>query len=106
MHPGPITFRTAGSSDSARVAELHAASWQSAYRGFLSEAYLDTDVPAERLRVRLRATADSLETVARVLAGLGCPLVVREPPELGVELRQLAANLSSAGCPRCRGGRG
>lgn len=46
--------------------------------------------------VRLRATADSLETVARVLAGLGCPLIVREPPELGVELRRIAANLLAA----------
>lgn len=46
--------------------------------------------------VRLRATADSLETVARVLAGLGCPLIVREPAELGVKLRQLATNLLTA----------
>jgi hypothetical protein len=40
MQPGSIIFRSAVSSDSAPVAELHAASWQSAYRGFLSDTYL------------------------------------------------------------------
>lgn len=51
MSISPITFRTAITSDSLRIAELHAASWQSAYRGFLSNHYLDTGVLAERARV-------------------------------------------------------
>ena len=51
MLSSQITFRTALPSESARVAELHAASWRSAYRGYLSDAYLDTDIVAERARV-------------------------------------------------------
>lgn len=86
MHPGPIIFRTAHSSDSAHVAELHAASWQSAYRGFLSDAYLDTDVPAERLRVwqaRLAQPSDRqyvlLTERGGELVGFVCVLLDVEP---------------------------
>jgi GNAT superfamily N-acetyltransferase len=86
MHPDPITFRTAGASDSPRVAELHATSWQWAYRGFLSDAYLDTDVPAERLRVwqaRLAQPSDRnyvlLAEQRDVLVGFVCVLLDAEP---------------------------
>lgn len=86
MHPGFITFRTAGSPDSARVAELHAASWQSAYRGFLSDRYLDTDVPAERLKVwrsRLAQPSDRqyvlLAEQGDALVGFVCVLLDAEP---------------------------
>jgi ribosomal protein S18 acetylase RimI-like enzyme len=70
-----ITFRIADPSDSARVAELHATSWQSAYRGFLSDAYLDTDVPVERLRVWQARLAQPSERQYVLLAEQGDVLV-------------------------------
>lgn len=86
MHPASITFRTAGSPDSALVAELHAASWQSAYRGFLSDTYLDADVPAERLRVWQSRLAQPskrqyvlLAEQRDVLVGFVCVLLDAEP---------------------------
>ncbi|GAB4448946.1 MAG: hypothetical protein OHK0015_53910 [Chloroflexi bacterium OHK40] len=50
--------------------------------------------------VRFRSTADSLQAVARALAGFGCPLSIREPPELRAELRRLAATLLAAATDR------
>ena len=41
-------LRLARRSDAKAVAALHAASWQRAYRGILSDAYLDRDVLADR----------------------------------------------------------
>lgn len=35
-------------ADATAVAELHAASWRTAYRGILADAYLDSDVGPER----------------------------------------------------------
>jgi predicted DNA-binding transcriptional regulator YafY len=43
--------------------------------------------------VVLRSHVASLEWVAHVLAGMGCPMVVREPDELREELRRLAARM-------------
>jgi len=43
-----MIIREATFDDSAAVAALHAASWRHAYREALSEAYLRTDVEAER----------------------------------------------------------
>jgi len=39
----PVTFR-----DAEVVAALHAASWRDAYRGILTDAYLDGDILGER----------------------------------------------------------
>lgn len=44
---------------------------------------------------RLRARAERLDGMARMLAGLGAPLTVVEPPELRDELRTLAAGLAA-----------
>ena len=44
--------------------------------------------------VLMRGTADSLDGMARLLAGLSCPFVVRKPPELRGEIRRLASNLA------------
>jgi ribosomal protein S18 acetylase RimI-like enzyme len=41
-------IRTARQSDAESVAQLHAASWRIAYRGMLSDAYLDGPIDAER----------------------------------------------------------
>jgi predicted DNA-binding transcriptional regulator YafY len=43
--------------------------------------------------VILRCHAQNLDWVAHFLVGLGFPMVVREPPELGDALRRLAAEL-------------
>ena len=43
--------------------------------------------------VVLRCSTDSPEWLARVLAGLGCALIVHEPPELRAALRRLADRL-------------
>jgi predicted N-acetyltransferase YhbS len=48
---GLVTVRRAGPADADRVADLHAASWRSAYRGMLTDSYLDGPVEAERRAV-------------------------------------------------------
>jgi GNAT superfamily N-acetyltransferase len=45
---GIIVFRTATVADSQRIASLHAESWRSAYRGILSDKYLDGPVNEDR----------------------------------------------------------
>ncbi len=47
----PITLRPMTSADAPVVAALHAESWRSAYRGILSNHYLDQLADAERLAV-------------------------------------------------------
>lgn len=44
----PIALRRAGPGDWAEVAEIHSASWRSAYRGIYPDSYLDEEVPVER----------------------------------------------------------
>lgn len=46
-----MTFRYAASQDAAAVAALHAESWRSAYRGILSEEYLENRAHLERAQV-------------------------------------------------------
>jgi len=46
-----LIYRPATPSDAATVADLHTRSWQLHYRGILSDHYLDTTAPAERLRL-------------------------------------------------------
>jgi GNAT superfamily N-acetyltransferase len=79
-------FRTALPSDSAQVAELHASSWRSAYRGFLTDAYLDGDIMAERARfwqARLAQPSERqlvlLAEEDEVLIGFVCVLLDEEP---------------------------
>ena len=86
MLSSQITFRTALPSESARVAELHAASWRSAYRGYLSDAYLDTDIVAERARVWQARFVPPLDRQYVLLAeqgdalvGFACVLLDAEP---------------------------
>jgi hypothetical protein len=43
-----IEIRIAEPRDTNAIAELHAASWRSAYRGMFADAYLDGDVVQER----------------------------------------------------------
>jgi ribosomal protein S18 acetylase RimI-like enzyme len=44
-----ITIRDARPGDAVRLAEIHALSWQTAYRGLLSDEFLDTLGPTSRL---------------------------------------------------------
>lgn len=48
---GFMKIRDATKSDAIQIAELHAASWRAAYRGMLSDAYLDGDLVGERIKV-------------------------------------------------------
>src|ERR1044071_7204849 len=43
------TLRPATADDTASIANLHAASWIIAYRGLLSDEYLDNDLAGERI---------------------------------------------------------
>lgn len=43
-----IVIRPFDASDATRVARLHATSWRKAYRGILTDAYLDDDLEGER----------------------------------------------------------
>jgi ribosomal protein S18 acetylase RimI-like enzyme len=47
----PMTFEPASTQDIERIAQLHAQSWKTAYRGILSDEYLDHRVEADRLTV-------------------------------------------------------
>ena len=45
-----LELRPARPDDAEAIADLHAASWRSAYRGLFADAYLDGDAVAERRR--------------------------------------------------------
>ncbi len=80
-------FRLADPFDAGRVAALHAASWRSAYRGILPDAYLDREMDAERRalwQARLGAAAGGrlcvwLAERGNDLAGFACLLLDEEP---------------------------
>ncbi|MFN3851581.1 MAG: GNAT family N-acetyltransferase [Spirosomataceae bacterium] len=46
-----MVFRKATTDDALQIAQLHAASWQIAYRGILSDEYLDNQVLNDRIAV-------------------------------------------------------
>jgi len=46
-----MIVRDARQNDASLIAELHAASWRSAYRGMLSDRYLNGDLVRERTRI-------------------------------------------------------
>jgi ribosomal protein S18 acetylase RimI-like enzyme len=46
-----IEYRPAHLSDAEAIASLHARSWRENYRGSFHDAFLDGDLPGERLRV-------------------------------------------------------
>ncbi len=78
MAGGPA-IREAGPSDADAVAALHLASWRSAYRGILADAYLDGQAEADRLalwRGRFSEGADArivlVAEEAGELAGFVC----------------------------------
>jgi ribosomal protein S18 acetylase RimI-like enzyme len=46
-----MRIREANEADAESIGRLHAASWRSAYRGALSDTYLDGPIEAERIEV-------------------------------------------------------
>jgi ribosomal protein S18 acetylase RimI-like enzyme len=94
-------LRTAEAADADRVAALHAASWRSAYRGLLADAYLDGDIDGERRavwRVRLATAGD--ETVLACGGGtvLGfCCFRVDADPRWGTLVDNLHADPAHRG---------
>ncbi len=46
-----IEYRLATARDAKAIASLHAQSWREHYRGSFRDAFLDGDLPAERLQV-------------------------------------------------------
>lgn len=46
-----MQFRAATPADAEAIARLHATSWRTAYRGALTDAYLDGPIEAERIAV-------------------------------------------------------
>jgi GNAT superfamily N-acetyltransferase len=70
----PVTLRPMRAQDADTVAALHATSWRSAYRGMLTDDFLDNQVVADRQAVwreRLLgpATAPAFGIVAEDAAG-------------------------------------
>ncbi len=62
MDRGEITIRPIVASDAATVADLHTASWRSAYRGMLRDDYLDGDIATERQRAWATRLGDPVDT--------------------------------------------
>jgi GNAT superfamily N-acetyltransferase len=86
MSTAVLSFRVALAADAASIAELHAASWRSAYRGNLSDVNLDTDIVAERAAVWQRRLSTPSERQYVLLAeqngelvGFACVLLDEEP---------------------------
>jgi len=52
--------------------------------------------PAGEEGVVVRLSVECLDWAARFLVGIGCPFVVRQPPELGEVMRRLAGELTAA----------
>lgn len=70
-----LTIRPIGADDADLVASLHTASWRTAYRGILSDDYLDQHAAAERQRhwtQRLAAPRD--EETGRIACLDGRPV--------------------------------
>ncbi|MCM0020746.1 MAG: GNAT family N-acetyltransferase, partial [Tagaea sp.] len=86
-----------GAGDGMRAAKLHAESWKTAYRGIVSDAYLDTRCEADRIEywTKRMAAWDPARAVlifARAAdgtdLGFSCALLDKEP-EHGVLLDNL-----------------
>jgi GNAT superfamily N-acetyltransferase len=81
-----IEYRRAQSRDAEAVASLHARSWRENYRGSFTDAFLDGDLPGERLRVWRERLADPpgnqlvlLAVDGETLAGFVCAVGDHDP---------------------------
>lgn len=90
MSDRPIRLRPATAADAGAVGELHAVSWGSAYRGILTDAFLDGPMPPARRAVWRERLAEGplpgmFTTVAddgERLCGFVC-LIADEHPRWG-----------------------
>ena len=81
-----IEYRPARADDAEPIAQLHARSWRENYRGSFHDAFLDGDLPGERLSV-WRARLDrpvpgqfvQVATDASTLAGFVCAYGAHDP---------------------------
>jgi GNAT superfamily N-acetyltransferase len=81
-----VEYRLAKASDAEAIASLHARSWRENYRGSFHDAFLDGDLPGERLRVwreRLEHPAGSqlvqLAVDGANLLGFVCAYAAHDP---------------------------
>jgi ribosomal protein S18 acetylase RimI-like enzyme len=70
-----IEYRPAGPADADAIALLHTRSWRESYRGAFSDAFLDRELPDERLRVWRDRLAGPPESQLVQLAVDGTSLV-------------------------------
>jgi GNAT superfamily N-acetyltransferase len=68
MLKNKITYRKATKSDASILAHIHAESWRTAYRGILSDAYLDKDLDDDRLKVWSQKMAQADSTTHIIIA--------------------------------------
>ncbi len=96
MTAKPI-FRPASTGDASRIARLHADSWRVAYRGILTDEYLDGPVFADRESLWFSRFVEGhdaplrvivMETAEGELLGFGC-LRPDADPQFGVLLDNL-----------------
>jgi ribosomal protein S18 acetylase RimI-like enzyme len=105
-----IALRDATESDCTSIARLHAESWCSAYRGMLSDEYLETRVHAERAalwqaRFSERTVNPFIVILAEIdsqLAGFAC-VFPNEHPVFGsyVDNLHVAPQLARQGIGMC-----
>jgi len=69
-----IEYRQARRGDAEAVALLHTRSWRENYRGALTDAFLDGDLPGERIRVWHERLADPPRNQFVQLAASGAKL--------------------------------
>lgn len=81
-----IEYRSAKPPDAEAVAFLHARSWRENYRGAFSDAFLDGDLPAERLRAWRKRLDDppgnqfvQLAVEGANLVGFACTYGAHDP---------------------------
>lgn len=81
-----IAYRLAQPSDADAIALLHTESWRTHYRGSFSDAFLDGELPAERIRVwraRLARPAENqvvqLALDGAALSGFVCAYGAHDP---------------------------
>ena len=99
-----ISLTAASSQDAESIARLHAQSWRSAYRGMLSDDYLDQRVEADRLEFWTARFASAPPDRRLILKALGdgkllgfvCVLLDTEP-EWGARLDNLHVSPESKG---------
>jgi GNAT superfamily N-acetyltransferase len=90
-----MRFRDVTLADAPRIAALHAASWRRAYRGMLTDEYLDTDLESDRTRVWIERLSTPnpkqrvvLAEISEQLAGFACAFGSADP-DLGTLLDNL-----------------